>query len=265
MSDLTPQALEAFLLELAEVASEHTLPHFRTSLEVANKKGTGFDPVTVADKQAEQAIREKILGAFPDHGILGEEFGSHNHNAEYQWIIDPVDGTRAFICGLPVWGTLIGIYHDNTPLAGIMAQPFTVERFLSNGRESVLFHGGRRAEILTSATTELSAAKLMATTPDMFSAPEFEAFNRLSQACQLTRYGADCYAYCMLAAGAIDLVVESSLHVYDIAALIPIIRNAGGLVTNWRGDDAISGGQVIAAANAEIHGAALEVLARAAE
>lgn len=253
--------LQAFLLELCAAAEAETLPRFRNANTVTNKLAGGFDPVTQADREAERVIRKHITERFPDHAIIGEEYGSQNvSESGYQWIIDPIDGTRAFISGLPLWGTLIACYRNNKPLAGVMAQPFTGEIYLSDSQESWLLHAGQKHRLKTSAISELQSATLMTTSPMLFQPEKREPYDRVEAACQLARYGADCYAYCMLASGSVDLVIESGLNVYDIAALIPLIRDAGGLVTDWQGNPDPWGGDVIAAANPQIHAAALALL-----
>ncbi len=257
--------LEPFLNELCDAAAIETMKMFRQPMDVVNKdevngESNGFDPVTIADKAAEKIIREKIKNRFPDHGILGEEYGGENTEAEYCWIIDPIDGTRSYISGLPLWGTLIGLYQNGVPVAGIMHQPFTGERYLSNGSQSVLLHLGKRQEIHGRKTQSLSDCLMLTTSPKLFEGEELEAYERIESACKLTRYGADCYAYALVASGQVDLVVESKLFIYDIAALIPIVENAGGRITNWRGGSAARGGQILACGNAEIHQKAIELL-----
>ena len=248
--------------ELCKLAAEQTLPRFRQKNEIDNKREGGFDPVTAADREAERAIRAYLEQHFPDHDIIGEEFGGTDKGSDYQWVIDPVDGTRAFVSGIPLWGTLIGLMKDNAPIAGVMEQPFTGERFYSDGAVSTYSRAGQSGRLSTSSTAEIGDAILMTTTPALFSDDEIEPYNRLEQAVKLPRYGADCYAYCLLAAGHIDLVVESGLQLYDVAALVPIIQHAGGLVTDWQGNPDPAGGQVLAAANEALHRLALEELNR---
>ncbi|MEO0909602.1 MAG: histidinol-phosphatase [Pseudomonadota bacterium] len=254
------ETIQSFLNELCDLAQRETLSRFRADVEITNKLASGFDPVTEADREAESVIRAAILKRYPDHGIVGEEFGTVNENARYKWIIDPVDGTKAFISGLPLWGTLIGLYLENKPLAGVMHQPFIEERFICNGDKSVWQHKGTEKVLSTSETQNLNDAIIMTTTPALFTAEERLIYDRLESQCRLPRYGADCYAYCVLAAGHVDLVVESGLNSYDIAALVPIVEKAGGCFTDWQGKSAADGGQVIAAANPELHMKALEVL-----
>ena len=253
--------LAKFFDQLCEEAAKATLPLFRTNLGVANKLEGAFDPVTEADRNAEKTIRDILESRFPDHGIVGEEFGSIRSDARYQWIIDPIDGTRAFISGIPVWGTLIGLYDDGRPIAGVMDQPFTRERFASvHGDSWLSVDGGFPSSLKTSSVTKLSEATLMTTSPHLLQTPEYGAYFDVEKQVQLFRYGCDCYAYCLLAAGQVDIVIESGLNIYDIAALIPIIEGAGGVVTSWTGEDASQGGTIVAAANRKLHAEAVTVL-----
>jgi histidinol phosphatase-like enzyme (inositol monophosphatase family) len=256
---------EAFLATahaLADTAGAVILPHFRTGGAVDHKGGDLFDPVTAADRDAESAIRGKIAGAYPSHGVLGEEFEPLNPQAEYCWVIDPIDGTRSFILGLPLWGTLIGLTRGGTPLLGLMDQPFTGERFWSGETESFFRHGaGAPRTIRARACGKLGDALLATTSTDFFtSEEEHERFGALSRAVRLRRFGGDCYNYCLLAMGHIDLVVEAGLKPFDIIPLIPIIERAGGIVSNWEGGDPRGGGRILAAADARIHAAAVRVL-----
>ncbi len=255
-----PDGIVEFMHELCDTAAEQTLSRFRSGLDVENKQSVGFDPVTLADRAAEAAIRTRVAQRFPDHGIIGEEDASHNAQAEFCWVIDPIDGTRAFIAGLPSWGTLIGLTRNGVPVAGIMDQPYIGERFFAADGEAWLQHGASRKRLKTANTPRLGDAILMTTSPHIFSADETEFYRALEKSCRLARYGFDCYAYAMVAAGHIDLVVESGLKIYDIAPLIPIIETAGGVVTNWRGGSAAKGGQVLAAANRQLHAEALQLL-----
>lgn len=256
----------AFLHRLCDSAGKHTLASFRVNSTVDNKLDQGFDPVTKGDRDAEEAIRTLINATYPDHGILGEEFGAEKLDAEYVWIIDPIDGTRAFISGIPVWGTLIGLARHGKMVAGIMHQPFTGERYYSDGQKSWYLGPDVTAarKIITRQTGDLAGALLMTTSPKIFSSQHSAAFLRVEQAVRMARYGCDCYAYCMVAAGHVDLVVESDLNAHDIAALIPVIQMAGGIITDWQGNPVdvlnIGDGQVVAAGNARVHGEALELL-----
>lgn len=257
MSDLPD-----FMRRLAAAAAQQTLPRFRAQGEVINKLSGGFDPVTQADREAEKAIRELIEAHYPEDGILGEEFGATQPNARHRWVIDPIDGTRAFISGLPLWGTLVGRMSDGRAVAGMMSQPFIGELFHAD--ESGAFYegpGGKR-RLSVRDTNLLSEATLCTTTPALFLDQARVAYDELERSVRLARYGTDCYAYCMLAAGQVDLVVETGLQSYDIVALIPIIEQAGGVITSFRGDRAEAGGDIVAAATPRLHEAALDMLSR---
>lgn len=261
MTAIDTASLTRTLLAAADAADAETLPIFRTALSVDNKFEIGFDPVTAADRNAEAAIRRAIAAAFPDHDILGEELGATGGGSPWRWIIDPIDGTRAFISGLPLWGTLIGVSHERSPVAGLMRQPFTGETFLGTPSGTRLLRGGETHILKTRATQSLAEATLFTTDPYLFRTPDRQAaFDRVRKSVRLTRYGCDCYAYCLVAAGQIDLVIESGLQTYDIMPLIPVIEGAGGIVTTWDGAPAIDGGDIIAAANPQVHAAALAIL-----
>jgi histidinol phosphatase-like enzyme (inositol monophosphatase family) len=263
LGGLSAADVRATLLDAAAEAAEHTLPRFRSGLAVDNKLQSGFDPVTDADREAELAVRRLIGDRFPDHSIVGEEWDERRSDSRFAWVIDPIDGTRAFICGVPVWGTLIGLTVDGRAVAGLMAQPFTRETYFAMPGEVSYTRDGESIPIRTSGVTSLAGAKLTATSPDIFrrSSPEVsERWAAISGAALTVRYGLDCYGYALVAAGHIDLVVEAGLKNVDITPLIPVIENAGGVVTTWEGGRAEDGGTCIAAANAELHAAALAVL-----
>jgi histidinol phosphatase-like enzyme (inositol monophosphatase family) len=256
-----PIDLEAFIEMLAKSSGEAILPFFRTDLGVQDKnKGGVFDPVTEADRAAETIIRRKIRDSFPAHGILGEEFPPEQSDAEFLWVIDPIDGTRAFLCGLPVWGTLIGLMRDHNPVLGVMHQPYTGEFFIGDGAKSRLKtrHGTRLLK--TRSCFDLKDAVLMTTDPRLFSQDEGVCYRRVEETVKLTRFGADCYAYAMLSAGQVDLVIESGLKPYDIVGLIPLIEGAGGRITTWDGASAAAGGRILAAATPALHAAAMTLL-----
>jgi histidinol phosphatase-like enzyme (inositol monophosphatase family) len=232
---------------LANTASKVTLSYFRSATGAHHKGGTTFDPVTAADREAEAAMRDIIAREFPEHGIVGEEYGTVNENAEYVWTLDPIDGTRAFILGLPLWGTLVGLQHRGVPLIGVMDQPFTSERFWND--EKAAWYRGPRGGILrcqTRTCPELAQAYLTASSPDMFDGPSESSFNRLAKSVRMRRFGGDCYAYCMLALGQIDIVAEASLKPFDIVPLIPIVEKAGGTVVRWDGASAMGAGKCVA-------------------
>jgi myo-inositol-1(or 4)-monophosphatase len=256
----------AFAHRLVNASAQVIKPHFRANGRVDNKAGQSeYDPVTLADRDAETTIRALIQQHHPEHGIFGEEHGFEAGRSGLTWVIDPIDGTRAFITGMPLWGTLLALFDGQRPLLGIMDQPFTGERFIGSRLGAWLEHGGHRHPLRTRPCDDLGHAVMQTTHPDMFSGDaEAAAFNSLVKRVQLTRYSGDCYAYCMLAHGLIDLIVESNLKPYDIQALIPIIESAGGRVTDWRGNDPVQGGQVVAAGDARLHAQALTLLAAGA-
>lgn len=256
--------LLAFAHVLADRSAEATLPQFRKGLKVDNKaSGQDFDPVTAADRDAERVISDLIRSNHPTHGIVGEEFGDHNADARYKWVIDPIDGTRAFIMGWPLWGTLIGMLDNGRPALGVMDQPFTRERYWADTSSAHLRNGdGIVTRLKTRPCARLQDAVLTTTHPDLFTAGhETDAFAGLKSGARMTRYGGDCYAYCMLAAGFIDLIVESGLKPFDVIALIPIIEAAGGRISTWDGQPATSGGRIVAAGDPRMHDVALKMLA----
>jgi myo-inositol-1(or 4)-monophosphatase len=233
--------------KLANVAGKVTQAYFRAGSAAEHKGGGLFDPVTAADRGAEAAIRQVLAHDFPDHGIVGEEFPNVNEGADYVWTLDPIDGTRAFILGLPLWGTLIGLQYRGKPILGVMDQPFIGERFWNDDRAA--WYRGPRGGLVrchTRACPDLSQAFLTASSPDMFKGQEEARFNRLASAVRMRRFGGDCYAYCMLALGQIDIVAEASLKPFDIAPLIPILEKAGAVVKSWDGGDASGGGTCVA-------------------
>lgn len=259
---------EAFVAWLADLSGEAIMPFFRSALGAQNKAASGaFDPVTEADRAAEVAMRRQIEAQFPAHGIVGEEFGATREDAPYVWVLDPIDGTKSFISGLPMWGTLIGLKHNGRPCYGMMSQPFTRERFFGDGAASWWTGpahrgpGQERRRLRTRACASVSEATLMTTSPRLFSEERRAAYLRVEQQARIPRYGGDCYAYCALAAGHVDLVIEDGLNAYDIVALIPVIEGAGGIVTTWDGGDAANGGSIIAAGDARAHEAAMKLLA----
>jgi len=261
LGGLTADLVSRTLLDAAEIAANHTLPRFRSGLAVDNKLESGFDPVTEADREAEIAIRELIGERFPAHAIIGEEWDDKEGQGRFAWIIDPIDGTRAFITGVPVWGTLIGLTVDGRAVAGLMAQPFTGEIYMSLPGEASYYRGFDKEPMRTSGVTDLGRAKLTTTSPEMFEQHGLTGpWDRLRRKVLTTRYGLDCYGYALMAAGHIDLVVEAALKDVDISPLIPLIENAGGVVTTWDGGRAEQGGNCIAAATPELHAAALAVL-----
>jgi myo-inositol-1(or 4)-monophosphatase len=259
---MTAIDFSTFVDHLAAVSGETILPFFRTALAVDNKKAGGFDPVTAADRAAEQAMRALIRKNFPNHGILGEEYGSEHTEAEYVWVLDPIDGTKSFITGMVAWGTLIGLMRFGEPVFGMMNQPFTREKFSGDGGAARYRGPAGNRELRVRPCTAIGEAILSTTSPLLMNKADRASFARLEDRVRLSRYGGDCYAYCMLAAGLIDLVVETEIKPHDIVALIPVITGAGGIVTTWENGPAQAGGRIIIAGDAHIHEAALEILSK---
>jgi histidinol phosphatase-like enzyme (inositol monophosphatase family) len=255
----------AFADRLADAARAAILPHFRKpATEVINKSERAFDPVTIADRGAEEAMRALVFAELPDHGVQGEEFGVTESRSGFSWVFDPIDGTRAFIAGLPTWGTLIALCFEGRPLIGVLDQGHLEERYRGwpGGANATL--RGVTAPLKTRECPKLTGAILATTDPHLFTGAELGGFDQVRATAKLTRFGYDCYAYAMVAAGHMDMVVESGLKHHDVAALFPIVEGAGGIMTNWRGQPAWAGGQVIAAGDARAHEAALLPLRRAA-
>jgi myo-inositol-1(or 4)-monophosphatase len=258
---MTAVDFEAFVNELATVSGEAIRPFFRTALGIEDKgRGGMFDPVTAADRAAEQAMRAMIREQFPTHGIIGEEFGAERADAEFVWVLDPIDGTKSFISGMPAWGTLIALARQGQPVFGMVHQPFIGERFSGDGLAAAYRGPAGRRALQTRSCPALDGAVVYTTSPRLMSAADRAAFNRVEDVARLSRYGGDCYSYCMLAAGFVDLVIETELKSYDVAALIPIISGAGGTITTWEGNSAQSGGRIIAAGDRRTYAAAMELL-----
>ncbi len=248
--------------QAADAAAITTLASFRQPLAVDNKAPAGeFDPVTEADREAEAIIRKTLLAAFPEHGFLGEESGTLARPDQPIWVIDPIDGTRAYITGMPLWGTLIALSNGVEPVLGMLDQPFLKERYIGLPDYAELHTRGKVQRLQTRVNRPLHQAVLQTTTPDMFkSAAAQQAFSRVSRRVALTRYGGDCYSYALLTMGLVDLVIECDLQPYDVQAIIPIVRGAGGIFTDWQGGSAADGGCVVAAGSAELHAEALAIL-----
>ena len=260
------QQLDAFILRLGAAAAEVILPLFRAENGLENKAARGFDPVTRADRDAEAAIRREIAARFPEHGVIGEEHGEDRPDAEFVWVLDPGDGTRAFIAGLPVWTTLIGLRFQGSPVLGLIAQPYLREFYVGTpvyGSRLVTPDGEQRLEVRPCPA--LTEAVLMTTDPELFGPAEAAAFAQVRAAARLTRLGCDGYAYAMVAGGWVDLVAESGLQAWDAEALVPVIEGAGGLVCDWRGERlGRNGGQIAAAGDPRVLREALVALRRAA-
>jgi histidinol phosphatase-like enzyme (inositol monophosphatase family) len=247
--------------KLADAARDAILPYFRQAgLGAENKATAGFDPVTVADRAAEQAMREVLRQYRPDDGIFGEEFGQSRGTSGRTWVLDPIDGTRGFISGTPTWGVLIALSDANGPFLGVIDQPYTGERFVGSADVAEMTGPLGRRPLATRGITDLRDAIIFTTFPEVGTEAEHAGFHDVASKARLTRYGMDCYAYALVAAGQVDLVVEAGLNAYDIQAPIAVIQAAGGVVTDWQGGPVHEGGRVVAAANAELHAAALEIL-----
>ena len=248
---------------LADVARVQTLRLFRTPDLVSDDKSKPdaiFDPVTEADRAAEAAMRAILEVERPDDGILGEEMGTSAGTSGLTWVLDPIDGTRGYISGTPTWGVLIAVSNVAGPQFGIIYQPYIGERFVGGFGHATLTGPHGTTPLVTRARTHLPDATLLSTFPEVGTPLERRAFEAVSKAVKLTRYGMDCYGYALLAAGQVDLVIEAGLQPYDIHAPIAVIKAAGGIVSNWQGGVAHLGGRVIAAANADVHAVALATL-----
>jgi myo-inositol-1(or 4)-monophosphatase len=258
---MTAIDFSVFLNDLATVSGDTILPFFRTALSVLDKSQSGsFDPVTAADHAAETAMRALISRTFPSHGIIGEEFGNQHSEAEYVWVLDPIDGTKSFICGMPAWGTLIGLLRHGVPVYGMMNQPFTKERFTGDGAAAHYVGPAGERALMVRPCKALSEAVLFTTSPRLMNSEDRAVFGRVEDKVRLSRYGGDCYAYCMLAAGHVDLVIETELKPYDVLPLIPIILRAGGVATRCETRLPKSAGRGSAAGDKRVHAAAMEML-----
>lgn len=257
--------LDAFILELSAEAAAVTLPLFRSDHELQDKGVGAFDPVTRADREAEATIRRLIAQRFPEHGVIGEEYGADRPDAEHVWVLDPIDGTRAFIAGLPLWTTLIALRFQGAPVLGVIGQPYLREFYVGSpalGSRLVTPDGERRLEVRVCAG--LAEATVATTDPDLFDPTEFEAWTGVRRAARLTRLGCDAYAFAMVALGTVDLVVESGLKPWDVEAAVPLIEGAGGLVTDWIGQRlGRDGGRTAAAGDPRVLRDALAPLRRA--
>lgn len=245
---------------LADAARLETLRYFRGGELATESKRDDFDPVTVADRNAEEAMRRILSERRPDDAVVGEEHGNKGGTTGLTWVLDPIDGTRGFISGTPTWGVLISVADADGPFLGIVDQPYVGERF-SGGLGRARVDGPLGTHLLqVKGTKRLEEATVFTTFPEVGTASEGAAFHRVARRAKLTRYGCDCYAYALLAAGQIDLVIEAGLQSYDVQAPIAVIEAAGGIVTNWEGRPVHNGGRALAAATPELHAAAMELL-----
>ena len=253
----TAEVYLAFAGEMADAVGPMARSYFRTTLDIISKLDDS--PVTVADRSIEMALRERITARFPEHGIIGEEMGP-KAGGDLTWVVDPIDGTKSFITGFPLFGTLISLVDRDRPFCGLIDIPATGERWTAlPGRTQ--FNGTRA---VTSGCEQVSDARFYTTSPDMFQQEEVQQFERLSRASKLRRFGGDCYMYGLLASGHVDLILESGLSIYDYMALVPVVIGAGGCITDWEGEELTlhSKGRVLASATPGLHRDALEILNR---
>lgn len=249
---------EAVARDMLEVARPLARQHFRTPLTVERK--ADHSPVTLADRAIESAMKKVLETACPDHGILGEEFGTNDAGARHLWVLDPIDGTKSFISGVPLFGTLIALLEDGAPVLGVIDMPLLGETWIGRTGAATRFNG---SPCHTTPGRTLNEAILFATSPDQFTPDEYAVFEGLGAACMARRFGGDCYSYGLLASGHVDLIMEAELQPYDYLALVPVVEGAGGVITDWSGAPLTlsSCGQVLAAASPDLHRAALEVIA----
>lgn len=262
--DVSQEKLET-LVEFAKKtvvqAGKVVLKGFRTRREFVDKSdGSDFDPVTASDRNGEKLIRDAIAKHWPQHGVLGEEFGYRQGNG-LTWVMDPIDGTRAFVSGLLHWGVLLSLYDGRNVLLGAMYQPYVEELYWGTEKESHVLHGGQTRRLQTSDCIDISKAILSTTDPRLFqNSTESEAFRNVENKVRLCRYGGDCYQYGLVAMGFIDVVIENSLNPWDIQALIPIVRGAGGCITTWDGNDPCMGDRAVATSSERLHEQVLNAL-----
>jgi myo-inositol-1(or 4)-monophosphatase len=253
--------LSDFARRLAAVAGERILPLFREPGLIDNKQRGGFDPVTEADRSAEKAMRELIESTYPDHGITGEEFPPKPARSAFNWVLDPIDGTRSFICGMPTWTTLIGLTLEGKAVLGVVSQPFVGEIFIGGPFGSWSEHGQAKRRLAVRPAARLSEAVLTTVAPEIYrSERQLRVLEDMRRQVRMTRFGGDAYFFAMLAAGFVDIAMDAGLATYDVAALVPIIEGSGGIITTWDGHDATGGGDIVAASSVELHQAALAIM-----
>ncbi len=252
----------AFAHTLADAAGRVIRPYFRKRIDIVDKGARGaFDPVTEADRRAEEVIRDLIARTYPQDGVLGEEYGEAQGSSGFRWLIDPIDGTRAFITGIVLWGTLIGLEDDGKPVIGVLDQPILNERFIGAGGKAYLMTPEAKVALHVRACARVADAVVTTTHPFAYFTPEeMTQFDRLARKSRMSRFHGDCYSYGVLAMGFVDLVVEAGLKPWDTAALIPIVEGAGGIITDWSGASIKGGGNIVAAGDARVHAEALKIL-----
>lgn len=253
--------LGAFAEKLADASSAAILPHYRSRLTIENKARSGsIDPVTIADRAAEAAIRALINAHYPEHGIIGEEFGIERADAAHVWVIDPIDGTKAFISGMLTWGTLIGLLHHGEPVLGVVDQPYCGERYFGNGQSAIVVGRSGQSRLRTRKATELRDAIIWVSSTVTTQPELFARVQRLVGDASLLRYGSDCMCMAMLAEGHIDAVIEVGLEIYDIAAQVPVVLGAGGIFTSLEGGNPLTASAILAAGHPRLHAQMLEHL-----
>lgn len=268
LTDARLAELDGFLMELNRASAAEILPLFRGDHGLEDKGKAGrFDPVTAADRGAEAALRRLIAERYPQHGVIGEEYGEDRSDADFVWVIDPIDGTRAFVAGLPVWTTLIGLRFHGEPVLGSIGQPYIGELFIGSPAQSRLVTRDGVKPLKVRPCPELTQAVIATTDPQGYlNGAEIAAWNQVRAAARLARFGCDAYAYAMVALGQLDLVIEASLRSWDVEAAVPVIEGAGGIVANWRGERiGRDGGQIIIAGDRRCLDEALVALRRAAQ
>ena len=253
--------LTRFAIALAHESAAAILPYFRRNTAVEVKEGPVWDPVTEGDRAGERAIRAMIERHYPDHGILGEEYGAKEGRSALSWVLDPVDGTRSFVCGMPTWATLIGLSFEGRPVLGLMNQPVVGDMFYGNPDGAWHDYRGATSPIATRKGIALARAAIGTTAPELYRSEENQRrFQALRAKAQLTRYGGDAYFFCMMAAGHIDIAMDCGLQPYDITPLLPIVTGAGGVAAEWTGGDIAKGGNVITAGSRALLDEALAVM-----
>lgn len=257
MADPSPEELRTFVEQLAELSGEVLRRYYRTPVDVDQKPDKS--PVTIADRETESILREHIEAVFPSHGILGEEFGAIRQEARYVWVLDPIDGTKAFITGKPLFGTLIGLLKDKTPFLGLIDQPILNERWVGMRGQATLFNG---KVTKTRACPDVGLAAMYSTAPGMFEGKDADSYGRLKQRVRYPMFGTDCYGYGLLALGFTDLVVEAKLKNHDFCPIVPIVEGAGGRMTDWQGKPLGLGsdGHVLAAGDSALHEVAMAII-----
>jgi myo-inositol-1(or 4)-monophosphatase len=251
-----------FAIALANASAAEILPYFRRNTAVDVKVGDVWDPVTEGDRAGERIIRKMIEQRYPDHGILGEEFGIKEARSPFTWVLDPVDGTRSFVCGMPTWATLIGLSYEGRPALGLMNQPVVGDMFYGSPEGAWHDYRGTTSHIAVRKGIPLSRASIGTTAPELYrSAENQQRFQALKARAQLTRYGGDAYFFCMMASGHIDIAMDCGLQPYDITPLLPIVTGAGGCAAEWTGGDLAKGGNVITAGSRELLDEAMAIMA----